>query len=357
MINNEISKSILTVGVYYKNNAPGGMASVAASYDKCFTKFNYISSWRGGNKFVKYYYLFRAIIGFHFQMLFNKQIKIVHIHTAAHNSFYRKRLFILWAKRYNKRVILHVHASQFKDFYAESDKKELIVTTLQVCDKIIVLSKSWKTYFTNIGIDNGRLCILNNIVHQPLVDIAKEEGKFPIKFLFLGELGDRKGIFDLLGVIAANKTELKDKIKLCIGGNGEVGRLKSYIIEHDLGDMVTFLGWVSKDKKQHALLSTDVFILPSYNEGLPIAILEAMSYGKAIISTDVGGIAEVVKNAYNGCLINPGDKKAIKNSLQLFVNKPSLIEVFGKNGLTIVKDYYAENVMQVLNGLYKKILV
>ena len=107
-----------------------------------------------------------------------------------------------------------------------------------------------------------------------------------------------------------------------IGGNGEIQRLKELINKHNIEDIVEFLGWISSMEKAIILNSTDVYILPSYNEGLPISILESMSYGKAIISTNVGGIPEIVRNKENGLLINPGELKQMEQAIDFFLENP-----------------------------------
>ncbi len=356
MMDVKLSSRVLSVGVYYKNNAPGGMASVADSYSKSFHKYSYVSSWKTGNKLTKFVYLTCALVQVIWQLCFNRSISILHIHTAAHASFYRKSLFVLLGRIFNKKILMHIHASQFKVFYSQSNWKGLIRKILNLCDLVLVLSNSWKDYFIAIGVDHKKLAVLNNIVHPPSITIAPVSFNFPVKYLFLGEIGDRKGIFDLLNVIADNKELFKDNLHLLIGGNGEVKRLIDFINQNELNSFVTFLGWVSDESKQEALLTSDVFILPSYNEGLPIAILEAMSYGKPIISTDIGGIAEIVKDKYNGCLILPGDYNAIKESLSFFIDNPHYINEFGNRSLKVVKAYYAENVMVELKKIYEQCL-
>lgn len=352
MINKELSEKILSIGLYYKENAPGGMAAVADSYSKSFKKFNYIASWKDGNRLTKFMFLLSSFVSTLWELISNREIKVLHIHTAAHASFYRKSVFIFLGKLFGKKNILHIHASQFKDFYSQSRSKRLIIYILNSCSMVIVLSKSWKKYFKKIGVHGNKIKVLNNIVQPPKIDSKLKNNEYPLKLLFLGEIGDRKGIFDLLTVFSNNRDFFKKKIQLNIGGNGEVQRLLGFIEKHNLKDFVTFLGWVSNAGKHTALIDSDIFILPSHNEGLPIAILEAMSYGKPVISTDVGGIAEVVKNDYSGCLISPGDLNAIYDSLELFINKPSLIKTYRANCLSLVTSYHAENVIKDLECLY-----
>ena len=104
------------------------------------------------------------------------------------------------------------------------------------------------------------------------------------------------------------------------------------------------------------LNSCDVYILPSYHEGLPISVLEAMSYGKPVISTNVGGIPEIVKPGFNGWLFQPGDHQALNTIIREAMNNKDLLKQYGNNSLRLSKNYTPESVFQSLNQLYKQVL-
>lgn len=101
------------------------------------------------------------------------------------------------------------------------------------------------------------------------------------------QIGHNKGIYDLIGVIALHKKEFHGRQQLRVGGNREVDKVKILIKEKKISDIVSYEGWVSGGRKVELLDVSDAYILPSYKEGLPISILEAMSYGLPMISTKV----------------------------------------------------------------------
>jgi glycosyltransferase involved in cell wall biosynthesis len=355
LIKSEISQHVLMIGVYYKHNAAGGMASVIQYYEKYFEKLQYISSWRDKHFAIKIYYALKAYLNILFKLSFNKKIKIVHIHTAADRSFKRKSIFVFLAKYFNKKIILHIHGSRFKDFYNESENKFKIIDNLQKADKIVVLSHSWKEWFISIGLNSEKIIILNNIVDYPKTQKKDYENK--IKLLFLGEIGKRKGVFDIIEVLDHNSDLYKNEIIFKIGGNKETEKLIQKIDEYQLSDFVKFEGWVSGDKKINLLNWADIFILPSFNEGLPIAILEAMSYGKAIISSPVGGIAEIVQAGKNGILVEPGNQKEISEAINFFINNKSIIGAFGDHSKEIIEPFYPKSVLSSLLALYNNLLM
>lgn len=354
LVESDITKKVLMIGVYYKNNAAGGMASVIQYYEKYFENLQYIPSWRDKHLIIKIYYAIKAYLIVLFKLIFNSSIKIVHIHTAADISFKRKSMFAKLAKALNKKVILHIHGSRFKEFYDDANNKMGIINKLQRADIILVLSHSWKEWFRKIGVKTDKIIVLNNIVDYPVIKRVEKENK--IKLLFLGEIGQRKGIFDVIEVFGNNKEFFKEKIVLKIGGNKETDKLLQKIKDYGLSDFVKFEGWVNGEKKINLLNWADIFILPSFNEGLPIAILEAMSYGKAIISSPVGGIAEIVQSDQNGLLVEPGNLKEIFYAMKFFVDDKTKIKEFGEKSKEIVKPYFPEHVLNNLSELYENLL-
>ena len=127
------------------------------------------------------------------------------------------------------------------------------------------------------------------------------------------------------------------------------------IKKYELENIVFFEGWVGGEKKIELLNWADLYILPSFNEGLPISILEAMSYGLPIISTPVGGIPEVVKG--NGVLVTPGNIKEIHDAIKKYIDNPLLIEKERNISLKMVETYLPDFVMNQLKNIYEKLLV
>jgi glycosyltransferase involved in cell wall biosynthesis len=354
LISKELAKKVLMIGVYYKRHAPGGMAAIIQYYAKYIENLRYFSSWRLTGKVGKLWYAVQAYFSVLFLLVFDKRIKILHIHAAADMSFFRKMGFVNLGKLFKKKVILHSHSSRFKDFYVESNRKDYIIKSLNKVDILIVLSPSWKTWFESIGISVKKIVVLNNIVDYPQEkEVAKEE---KMRLLFLGEIGKRKGVFDILKVLAENRDFYSDKIVFKIGGNLLEEKLKTFIADNGLSCFVQFEGWVSGDKKVELLNWADVFILPSFNDGLPVAVLEAMSYGCAIISTPVGGILEVLHDHENGIVVQPGNHVEINNAITYMVNHRDKVETFGAKSKEIIAPFFPSSVLMHLKDIYNSLL-
>lgn len=344
-------KNILTIGIAYKP-VRGGIAAVENVYSTFYKPFNHIATVGSGNngRIIKFVQFLRAYFLFLWWMLFHKEIKIVHVHSGSGNSFKRKRFFINLAKRFGKKIVFHCHGGKFPEFTEQNF--DMVSQTINKCDCIIALSEWWKNWFeTTFHCTN--VVVIKNVIAEPHINKIPHE-KFTL--LFLGKLGDNKGIYDLLDVLAEHKDEFKGKLELLIGGNGEIDKTIQIIKEKHISDIAIYEGWVSGDKKVMLLNSSDAYILPSYHEGLPISILEAESYGLPIISTNVGGIPEIVKDGVNGYIITPGDKEAIYSSIKKLMCDKQNAESMGKNSLTRIKEHLPKHVEKQLSNLYSQLI-
>ncbi len=364
----DISKHVLLIGEYFDEPGHGGISSVLSVYSSLFESFNFIASHRGGSFADKLRYdlggLFKMIIILAWDSLksvFGKgEYRIVHIHTAAFGSFRNHVYYASFARLFGRKTVFHIHASMFKGYFNGSGvgRRGKIVRALNKADKVIVLSESWKRWFESIGVrpDMGRLVVLNNIVSKPEGDVAKKREKGePLKLLFLGEIGHRKGVFDVLEALSLNNS-FNGRIIFKIAGCHNEEKLLREIKDKGLSGFVSFEGFVSGQKKIDLLLWADALILTSYNEGLPISVLEAMSFGCAIVSTPVGGIPEVVGKD-NGVLVPPGDIKRISDAIEGLCDMPAdQFARMGKASREAVSVYYPEAVMAILRGIYMSLL-
>lgn len=126
-----------------------------------------------------------------------------------------------------------------------------------------------------------------------------------------------------------------------------------WVNEAQLGEQVTFAGWVKGKQKQELLQNARILLLPSRHEGMPMSILEAMAYGEAVVSTRVGGIPEVVEEGGSGFLIEPDDEPSLYRTIQRLLDDRGLAERMGRRGREIVKEKFdLEQIHRQLYALY-----
>ena len=343
---------VLVIGPNYKRRN-GGISSVLFLYSNVLREnFKFLPSIYFQNIFLSTLLFPINLLCIGAKLCLDRSINIIHLHGSHQGSFIRKHIIFLICKYvFRKKVIYHIHSSHFHKFYNETNQllRSRISHMVDNSDLVIVLSEEWKLFFTQ-SFSPKKICVLENIVENP--NYHEENvlhGK--LKLLFLGRIGERKGIFDLLKVITKHKLP----VEVSIGGDGQILKLKQIIENNNLTN-VNFLGWITGEQKKEVLKTTNVFVLPSYDEGLPISILEAMSYKKAIIATKVGGIPRIVKDKINGFIISPGDSEELAKAIKNYILKPELIKLHGENSLNLVQEYYPDSVLKKLNEIYGELV-
>ncbi|MDG4658482.1 glycosyltransferase family 4 protein [Ectobacillus antri] len=285
--------------------------------------------------------------------ILSQKYDVAHIHMSYRGSFVRKRQIINLLAKANIPVILHMHGSQFKDFYNESNdkKKQQIVETLNKVKVILALGEQWKSYYESIC--ETEVISLDNAVF-PKQSINNTADK--IYITTMGVLSQRKGTYDLIEVGARLKGKIDNKYKFVLAGDGEIDKVKKKIADLGLDDLFIVPGWISDDKTiEEIYQKTIIYVLPSYNEGMPMSILEAMSYGLPIISTNVGSIASVVKES-NGYIIEPGDVERLYNNILQMLNNPQDLELMSRENVNkITSEYNIFKSLENLVPLYKKV--
>lgn len=290
------------------------------------------------------------------RMIVLSQINFIHVHLASKGSFYRKSIFIMIGRLFRLPVIIHLHGSEFKIFYDNHSKlqKQFINYIFNLSDSIIVLSKEWEKFIKDRMILRTPISIINNFVKSDF-DSSGPVKKVKNSIVFLGELGRRKGISDLLTVVKRLTKKYPDILLFC-GGNGDLEKINREVDKLGIKENVNILGWVDQDKKKGILKKGQIFVLPSYNEGQPMAIIEAMSFGLPIISTMVGGIPDTIKHGKEGYLIEPGDLEALEIFINRLFEDSKLRDTLSKNAREKYTHLFSPKVvLKQINCIYRRL--
>jgi len=278
-------------------------------------------------------------------LIIRGKISVCHLHGSMKGSIYRKSTFVFVCRLLGCKVIFHLHGSEFAKTYEKRGGiyKRLVRYVLNQSDNVFVLSDYWKTYVETISV-NTEIHVINNFpapVYETLYDTREYSKKSTTELLFLGYIGQRKGIYDLVEAVALLKARGIEGFHINVGGNGEVDKLKALVAERDLTQYFNVIGWVSGDQKHQLLKQSDLLLLPSHNEGLPIAILEAMSAGLAVLSTRVGGIPDAISDERYGLLVEPGKPEDLANAISRYLDTKGLIESVTRNARELYDEVYS----------------
>jgi len=225
---------------------------------------------------------------------------------------------------------------------------------LKVVDHVILLGKNLTKYALWMGVLVQKISInsfgLDFQEFQPrkgVEEVRKELGISPSEkvVIFVGRLEPVKGIKYLLKA-AKSICKKMSNVKFLVVGDGP---LRSEL-QACSNPQIIFTGW--RNDVPDLLNASDLLVLPSLSEGLPISILEAYAIGKPVIATNVGAVGEIVINGYNGILIPPQDWNQLTKAILYLINNPKLMQKMGIQGKNLVKKKH--NWDTVLNT-YEKI--
>jgi glycosyltransferase involved in cell wall biosynthesis len=354
--------NVINLTVATDINGKGGIATVLTIYSKSgfFNRHNVrlVSTHADigafgilSGSFLYVCALFK-IVGY---LLFCK-VGLVHIHMASRGSYLRKSIVIRLIKVFGGKVILHLHGAEFRDFYANecnAKKQRHIRCTFEKSDAVVVLSSQFIEWAKETLAYSNHVCVIYNASIKLDLDRSMMQSGL---IVFLGRVGNRKGALDLIRAFAKVK-RVCPEATLKFGGDGEIEAFQEEVKKRGLGGSVEFLGWISGSVKEELLSKADIYCLPSYNEGFPMGVLEAMSAEVAVVSTWAGGIPDAITDQQDGLLVGAGDVDALADALIDVIKDRNLNKRLVESARAkFLACFSVEAVMPQLDALYLKLL-
>ncbi|MGR5450245.1 glycosyltransferase family 4 protein [Vibrio sp. PNB22_2_2] len=308
--------------------------------------------WFGLNKI--FLFLFSFIKISYYLTFFN--VGIIHIHMASRGSYKRKSVIIRLAKLFRAKTILHLHGAEFQEFYNNecSFKKQAhIRKTFDLADAVIVLSTQWHSWMKTIVSDPSKVHVVYNAVET--LDLNRDDVEKG-RILFLGRLGERKGVKDLIDAFAIVVKNYPNA-RLTLGGDGAIDTFKQQVERLGISHNVDFLGWVAGEQKNLWLSKADVYCLPSYNEGFPMGVLEAMSASIPVVASTAGGIPDAIKDGVDGLLIEAGDVEMLATHLKTMISDRALNTAYSARAKKkFINNFSKQAVFPELNKIYTELM-
>ena len=175
--------------------------------------------------------------------------------------------------------------------------------------------------------------------------------------LLVGKLESRKGYPELLAAAAIVLREISSA-RFCFAGHGETEKADCLARQLEIEDSIELPGWVDRERLEDLYRRAAIVVLPSYGEGVPMSILEAMSHGIPVICTPVGGVPEWIEDGANGLLVQPGNVPALAEQIMRLLRDKDLAIKLGEAGrATVQQRCTLEQVSASLDALYTDILL
>jgi glycosyltransferase involved in cell wall biosynthesis len=255
---------------------------------------------------------------------------VVYIHVGGNTSLYRKTVFIALARLAGWRVITHFHAGNFAPYLAAQSRvgQQIILRGLGLSNKFIAVSQEMAVWLGQLW-PLAEVSVIPNGVRTELFACPRVYDAAVPRLLFVGKMGFLKGEADLLCALQSLLATTPGAFRLDLVGqlSAEIGAL---VRATNLDSHIDHLGPVALDERVEYFKRADIFILPSYAEGLSLAVLEAMAAGLPIITTPVGGTPELIEDGVEGFLIQPGDCQALARRIALLLGDAELRRQLGE---------------------------
>lgn len=285
---------------------------------------------------------------------------VAHLHVSTRGSVVRKSIVAQICRWSGVPVVLHCHGSDFHEYYRQLPRRQQarVQGFFTRASRLIVLSESWRNFFlSEVGLDPNTVTVLHNPVVLPSKSLLRKKStSAEFRIVFLGRIGERKGAFTLLEALRLLVDAVPDRpVRLDMAGDGELARAKALISDLGLMANVVLHPWLSPPDRDALLQEADAFVLASQNEGLPMALLEAMSWALPVITTPVGGIPEVVRPDVSGILVNPDEPDEIAQALQDLWQNPALRVTLGSGAREVVEGFTLSLYARRLESLYQDV--
>jgi glycosyltransferase involved in cell wall biosynthesis len=257
---------------------------------------------------------------FHTLRQLRRRPDVVHIHFASRASSIRKMVLARLVLAQGGKLIMHAHGGGYRDYWASLSQPMRAATleTLRRVHCLIVLGETWREFFASLGVPAARIVVLPNPVALPTV-LPKRLGRSHVRLVYLGLFARSKGVYDLIDALTRISAACLNRTRVVLAGNGEIAQVRDLVERRGLQRVVEVRDWLSPAERDRLLASADAFVLPSYAEGLPMSLLEAMAWGLPAISTAVGSIPEHVHDGAEGILVRPGDVSELAEAIERMV--------------------------------------
>ncbi|HSV46612.1 MAG TPA: glycosyltransferase family 4 protein, partial [Ramlibacter sp.] len=225
----------------------------------------------------------------------------VHVNMAERLSLWRKSALVAWCRLLGIPVVLHLHAAQLHHFYAALPRplQRLTRWVFSLPASVVVLGHASRSFVTEtLGVPPERVEIVVNGVPEPQERRRRAAAGGVQRVLFVGNLSERKGVSDLLQALARPGFD-PARLRVSFAGGGDVEGYEAKARALGVDRFVRFVGWADQRKVAQLMAAADVLVLPSYDEGLPLVILEALAHGMAVVCSPVGEIPAELSDGVN----------------------------------------------------------
>ncbi len=284
-----------------------------------------------------------------------KKVDIVHINTSfSPLAILRDALLVFAARRLHRPVLLHIHGGRLLSEGPGWGLQAIAKFMLRAANKVVVLSETEKNTLLKIS-NKTDSDVLPNAVAAGKGNVRKGPGGTKT-IIFLGRIHKSKGldeIIDACRLLTGEGIEFRFR---CFGTGPQQDQFKNRMTGI-LGDSFSYEGIAAAGEKRRAFEDSDIFVLPSRYEGLPVSLLEAMAAGCVAVVSDVGSISSVIEDGVNGFLVPPENADQLVDRLRELLVGDVDWQGLRENARKTIEDGYSiEKYVIRLSGIYRSLI-
>jgi glycosyltransferase involved in cell wall biosynthesis len=279
--------------------------------------------------------------------------RVVHIHAAFGGSWYRKAVCVVAVRAARRPVILHVHsgAGTLNGFCERlgTVRLGLIARAFRAADRVVAVSRASASEIER-WLHVPDVLVVPNVAGLARVPApanaadSRSDGRTQVLYLggFANEAKGGRVLAEALPALVAAAPH----VSVSLAGLGSPPRLD------EVADSVDWRGWLDAADVDAALQDADIVVLPSLSEGLPVALLEALGHGKAVVATSAGGIPEIVTDGVDAVLVRPGDGAALARAIAELAADPARRARLGRAARARAERLSRHEIYDTLEQLY-----
>lgn len=281
--------------------------------------------------------------------------RLVHVHATVRGSTFRKAICVLLAKALRRRVLLHMHSGpgDVATFRAGlgSLALGLVRRAFARADRVLAVSTASAAAIAE-AFDVAEIGVLPNPAPPSPEGSGRHVADPRPVFVYMGGFANPVKGGEVL--LAALDEAPLEGARFVLAGPGEPPASGRRLAEAREG--IEWRGWLTPAVREETLVGASVFVLPSTSEGLPMALLEAMAHGLAIVATAVGGVPDVVESGSEGLVVAPGDPAALAAAIERLAADPELRRRLGGAAKRKARELGPDRVAAQLDCVYRELL-
>lgn len=289
-----------------------------------------------------------------FKVLIKKPRKVYFLIPKQFNPFLQTAILIQIFSIFKIPMLGELAGSNFTFLENNNIKRKFGLYYLRKLTELRVLGKSIKE-----NLEFYNICetiVIENGIYIPEDIEARDFNKFSLNLLYVGAINFSKGIKNLiecLPFLIKNNIHFNLDIMGEWSNYDEKNEIEQIISNFSLEKYITFHGLITSSEKWLLYQSSDILVHPTYWDGQPLVILEAMGYGLPIITTKVGAIPDTVKANFNGILIEENTPENLSKSVEFFFKNPSFLKTVSDNNIRTYNEKYTvkEYLLRIKNWL------